>query len=442
MVTSAPCAADATLPSCPSGIETATAPDGVTLSWTPGSDGDFVVESQAIYRDGARIAMVYPDTATYLDARVPPTAHSYAVTTFNQAAGESTGCAAASTAAIVVAPAADRTTAEGGATSTFTVVLGSQPTADVAVTIESSDTGEVTVSPALLTFTPADWGAARTVTLSGVDDDLDDGDQPFVVAVTAASADPVYAAIDPTDATGANADDDPKAPGGLQARAAGGPAVELAWLDTTGDETGFRLERREAGEPAFALLADLPAGTTAHHDAAGLSAGTTYYYRVRAVGSGYAGPWSNVASAVVPLATSPFCRQRLTGHESAANPVLEFGAGGFGLVYREVQPASSALVFSRLDPGGAVVAGPVTVSAWAGHSAAPVLRWSGSEWGVLWFEELAQTWGLFFQRLSPDGDPIGAAVRVDEATSPIVPGNTRNRGLAWDGAGWGRCSSR
>ena len=62
-----------------------------------------------------------------------------------------------------------------GHSATFTVVLTSQPTASVVIGLSSSDTPQGTVSPASLTFTTANWDTPRTVTVTGVDDDIDDG---------------------------------------------------------------------------------------------------------------------------------------------------------------------------------------------------------------------------------------------------------------------------
>ena len=61
-------------------------------------------------------------------------------------------------------------TTEAGGTATFTVVLNTQPTADVTIALSSSDTTEGTVGPASLTFTTANWNVAQTVTVTGVDD--------------------------------------------------------------------------------------------------------------------------------------------------------------------------------------------------------------------------------------------------------------------------------
>ena len=63
----------------------------------------------------------------------------------------------------------------GGTTNTdaYTVALASEPTASVTITVTSGDRGAATVGPATLTFTPTNWGTAQTVTVSGVDDDVD-----------------------------------------------------------------------------------------------------------------------------------------------------------------------------------------------------------------------------------------------------------------------------
>ena len=80
------------------------------------------------------------------------------------------------TAGITVSPTSGLTTTEAGGTATFTVVLTSQPTANVTIGLASNDTTEGTVSPASVTFTTGNWNTPQTVTVTGVDDDLDDGD--------------------------------------------------------------------------------------------------------------------------------------------------------------------------------------------------------------------------------------------------------------------------
>ena len=85
---------------------------------------------------------------------------------------------------------------ESGTTDLFTVVLDAQPTSDVVLTVTSSDTGEATVNSPL-TFTPANWDTAQTVTVTGVDDDLVDGTitSTITLAVDDANADDSFDAV-------------------------------------------------------------------------------------------------------------------------------------------------------------------------------------------------------------------------------------------------------
>src|SRR5262249_39608108 len=68
-------------------------------------------------------------------------------------------------AGITVNPTAGLTTTEAGGTATFTVVLNTQPLANVTVGLSSNDLTEGTVSPSSVTFTTANWNVAQTVTV-------------------------------------------------------------------------------------------------------------------------------------------------------------------------------------------------------------------------------------------------------------------------------------
>lgn len=112
------------------------------------------------------------------------------------------------TAGISVSPLSGDTT-EAGGTATFTVVLNSEPLADVEIGLASSEPGEATVSTSALVFTPGNWDAPQQVTVTGVDDFVDDGDVPFrIVTAPASSGDGGYNGLDGEDPTATNQDDD------------------------------------------------------------------------------------------------------------------------------------------------------------------------------------------------------------------------------------------
>src|SRR5438094_627130 len=113
------------------------------------------------------------------------------------------------TAGIAVGPASGLTTTEGGGTATFMVALTSQPTANVTIGLSSSDLTEGTVAPASVTFTPANWNTAQTVTVTGVDDFVADGAVAYTIVTAAAtSTDPGYSGRNAPDMGVTNTDDD------------------------------------------------------------------------------------------------------------------------------------------------------------------------------------------------------------------------------------------
>ena len=73
---------------------------------------------------------------------------------------------------------------EGEETTTFTVVLGSQPTDDVVFDVNTSSSDVSLPLDSRLTFTPGDWSREQTVTVtSRVDNDFIGGNAAYTVTV-------------------------------------------------------------------------------------------------------------------------------------------------------------------------------------------------------------------------------------------------------------------
>ena len=87
-------------------------------------------------------------------------------------------------------PDTSLTVGEGGS-GNFGVRLATQPSAQVTVSVASSDTGAATVSDNSLTFTTGDWNVAQTVTVNGVQD-ADGEDETVRMSLTASSSDTDY----------------------------------------------------------------------------------------------------------------------------------------------------------------------------------------------------------------------------------------------------------
>ena len=136
------------------------------------------------------------------------------------------GPAAAQTAGLTVVETSGSTaTTEvsgAGHTDTFTVRLATQPTATVTIDISSSDIDEATVAPGTLKFAATasgsgmnavhKWDDPQTVTVTGVDDDVDDGDQSYTITLDpsspGSSGDSIYDGLSSATVSGTNTDED------------------------------------------------------------------------------------------------------------------------------------------------------------------------------------------------------------------------------------------
>ncbi len=113
---------------------------------------------------------------------------------------------------INVIPLAGLVTSEDGQTATFTIALGTVPTADVSIGLTTSNAAEGTVSPSSVVFNAVNYNVPQTVTVTGVNDvanPMVDGNIAYtVVTAPAISNDPSYSGLDASDVAVTNNDND------------------------------------------------------------------------------------------------------------------------------------------------------------------------------------------------------------------------------------------
>jgi|GEM_PF-467839 len=80
---------------------------------------------------------------------------------------------------------------EGGANDSYTIVLGSIPTADVTITLDNTN-NQVNTNTNTLTFTAANWNIPQTVTLTAANDAIGECQHTGVIKHTVTSADATY----------------------------------------------------------------------------------------------------------------------------------------------------------------------------------------------------------------------------------------------------------
>ena len=248
------------------------------VRWTGSDDeGGSALADFTIYvsdNDGPFVAWLEHTTlteATYLGER----GHTYA---FYSVAPDNAGnrepapptpdttVIAPPAAGIIITPTAGLVTTEAGGAAGFTVVLNAQPTADVTIALSSGDTSEGTVSPASLTFTPANWAVPQTVTVTGVDDDLVDGHTAYIVSTAAAtSADPDYDGLNAADVAVTNRDNEVAGTTLEVSAAAPTPAGVAIAFNMPFDALALNLYDTESANlgPADVLLVGASAGAVA-----------------------------------------------------------------------------------------------------------------------------------------------------------------------------------
>ena len=98
---------------------------------------------------------------------------------------------------------------ETGSTASFTLHLKSEPTANVVLSISSSNTAEGVVSPSSLLFSRNNWSTSQAVTVTGVDDYYDNGSTSFSIIVgSPTTSDTNYSAKPSSTINATNVDND------------------------------------------------------------------------------------------------------------------------------------------------------------------------------------------------------------------------------------------
>jgi titin len=99
----------------------------------------------------------------------------------------------------------------------------------------------------------------------------------------------------------------PADPSGLMATTVSSSEIDLTWTDNSSNETGFKIERKVGTGGTYSQIATVGAGVVSYNDT-GLTANTTYYYRVRATNaggdSGYSAEEHATTLDVIPSAPS------------------------------------------------------------------------------------------------------------------------------------------
>ena len=173
-------------------FETSVATSSFALTVNPPLTG-LSVASAAVAKTSAKLTLSYSggdfNTVRTLSVTVADAAHTLAGALTTETVD------IVPTPSVAVAPTS-LTLIEGGASGTYSVALGGQPTGSVAVTATSDDASvaidtDATPRTRTLTFTPENWNTPQTVTVAPQDDDTADDE----TATISHAVSPNYGAV-------------------------------------------------------------------------------------------------------------------------------------------------------------------------------------------------------------------------------------------------------
>ena len=253
-------------------------------------------------------ALVTPTAAGAVTVDVPANAAQDAAGNGNTAATRASSTYTGSATRGVTVSATVLSVTEGS-TGTYTVVLDSQPTANVTVTPSRTGSTDVTFSPATLTFTALNWNTVQPVTVTAAQDsDAVDDSATISHAVTGGdyvgeTVESVVVRVNDDESV----DTVPGVPTDLSASTGGNTRINLSWT-APGDDggspiTGYKIEVSPDGNANWTGLVANTGNTTTTYAHIGLAVGTTRHYRVSAINSVGAGDPSNIDDATAEAIT-------------------------------------------------------------------------------------------------------------------------------------------
>lgn len=160
---------------------------------------DFTLATSSVsFAIGATAASTQPVTVDIVDDALGEASESFSLQLSSAGAPPYVGFGTASTTLTIIdndTPGVTVTetdgataVAEGGASDSVSVVLNSQPSADVSIAVAAT---QVAAAPGTLVFTPANWNVSQQVAVSAIDDAIAE-DSPhagsLVFAITSADA--------------------------------------------------------------------------------------------------------------------------------------------------------------------------------------------------------------------------------------------------------------
>ena len=264
----------------------------VTLNWYDnfGVETGVSVERQTANGPFTVVATLAPHAATYVDMTVAPsTTYTYRVASFNTAGSSPY----TNTSSVTTQPG---TVVMPGPTAP--TLLSSVADTTSQITLNWIDNSNNETGFAIERQNGANWTPVVTVAANSISFS-DSGliqSTTYTYRVRAVNGNGASAYTNTSTATTKSVVvvTAPVAPTSLAATVVSDTQLSLLWVDNSSNETSFNVERQNGA--SWTVIATLPANTTSYTDS-GLTAATSYTYRVNAVNAGGPSIYTNTSTA-------------------------------------------------------------------------------------------------------------------------------------------------
>jgi hypothetical protein len=123
--------------------------------------------------------------------------------------------------------------------------------------------------------------------------------------------------------------------------------------------------------------------------------------------------------------------QVTTSSGDSTVPTIAWSGSEYGLAWYDDRDGDMEIFFARISAGGTKLTTDVQVTEYMRSSETPSIAWSGTEWGIAWSESRDLNPEIYFVRLSGDGVEVGPETRLT-----FDSGDSTLPALAWTGSGY------
>lgn len=148
----------------------------------------------------------------------------------------------------------------------------------------------------------------------------------------------------------------PVSPSGLFATALSSSSIHISWSDNSSNESGFRIQRSTSSSYGFTEISSVSANVEEYTDT-GLSAGTTYYYRVSAYNASGESSYTSDSAATYSSGSTPDSPTGLYASAESSTSIYMYWYDNSDdeTGFRIERSTSSSYGFSEIDTVGANV---------------------------------------------------------------------------------------